>query len=338
MYFNNYHQHCARGDILSKDGFDLRVETFLSLNGNMIPCFEIIVSGDTQTESDISMLKKVIDNVGINPDTISITESDILSMLKKLKGYTGVDPEAIFFDDEQVMSLFTSTNALGIKPDDIGGISIGTIGVHEFGSYHGIRNIIEKVRPQKFSDLIRVLGLAHGADVWNDNTDNLIDNGYIQLFECISNRDDIMTYLEKKGLNRNEAFGIMQYVRMGRGRNGIKDEWKDSMKANGVPDWYLDSCEKISYLMSKANLAVYAVISWRLLYYKLYYPEAFYRVWMEHNAEIKEEGLIEKGYEFAKEQFEELRNMDREKMGQHEIEMLDIMSVIMEIHAREIKL
>ena len=65
-----------------------------------------------------------------------------------------------------------------------------------------------------------------------------------------------MTYLIYRGLEPGLAFNIMEKVRKGivaKGKCDKWDEWKEEMRKHDVPEWYMESCEKIKYMFPKAH-------------------------------------------------------------------------------------
>ena len=200
------------------------------------------------------------------------------TMIRMLQDLTGLDPTTIPLDDKAVMSLFANTDALGIKPEDIGGTSLGALGIPEFGTDFAI-GLVEEAKPTQFIDLVNIAGLSHGTDVWLGNAQTLIQEGKATISTCICTRDDIMTYLINKGLEADSAFKIMEAVRKGMVAKGKADkwpEWKQDMIDHGVPDWYIWSCEKIKYMFPKAHAAAYVMMGWRIAYCKVFYPLAYY--------------------------------------------------------------
>jgi DNA polymerase-3 subunit alpha (Gram-positive type) len=81
-----------------------------------------------------------------------------------LQNLTDVNPMDIPLNDSKVMELFNGLKSLNIKPEDIAGETIGTIGVPEFGTKF-VREMLSDTKPQTFADLVRVSGLSHGTDV-----------------------------------------------------------------------------------------------------------------------------------------------------------------------------
>ncbi len=203
---------------------------------------------------------------------LDILGHDDPTMIRMLQDLTGIDPTKIPLDDPQVMSLFRSPEALGLRPEDIDGCPVGSLGIPEFGTDFVIQMLLD-TKPQCFSDLIRIAGLGHGTDVWLGNAQTLIQNGDATISTAICCRDDIMIYLINMGMEPSLAFSTMESVRKGK---GLKPEMEEAMRAVGVPDWYIWSCKKIKYMFPKAHAAAYVMMAWRIAYCKVNYPLAYY--------------------------------------------------------------
>ena len=194
------------------------------------------------------------------------------TMIKYLQDMTGVDPLTIPLDSKEVMSLFANTEALGIKPEQIGGTELGTLGVPEFGTDFAM-GMLKEAKPTQFSDLVRIAGLAHGTDVWLGNAQKLIQEGTATISTAVCTRDDIMVYLINKGMDSELSFNIMEKVRKGK---GLTPEWEKEMRTHDVPEWYIWSCNKIKYMFPKAHAAAYVMMAWRVAYFKIFYPLEYY--------------------------------------------------------------
>ena len=213
---------------------------------------------------------------------LDILGHDDPTMIRMLQDLTGLDPvKDIPLDSKEVMSLFQNTDALGIKPEDIGGCKLGALGVPEFGTDFAMQMLLD-TKPKYFSDLVRIAGLAHGTDVWLGNAQTLIQEGKATIQTAICTRDDIMIYLIQRGLEEGTAFTIMEAVRKGK---GLKPEWEEEMVKHGVPDWYIWSCKKIKYMFPKAHAAAYVMMAWRIAYCKVFYPLAYYAAFFSIRAD-----------------------------------------------------
>ena len=211
---------------------------------------------------------------------LDILGHDDPTMIRMLQDLTGLDPQTIPLDDPTVMSLFMNTSALGVTPEEINGIPLGCLGIPEFGTEFAMQMVID-AKPKEFSDLIRISGLSHGTDVWLGNAQDLIQQGLATISTAICTRDDIMIYLIQKGLDSEQSFTIMESVRKGK---GLKEEWKEEMRAHDVPEWYIDSCLKIKYMFPKAHAAAYVMMAWRIAYCKVFYPLAYYAAYFSIRA------------------------------------------------------
>ncbi len=202
---------------------------------------------------------------------LDILGHDDPTVIRMLEDLTGLDAKTIPIGEKKVMSLFTSTEALGVTPEDINS-PVGSYGIPEFGTPF-VRKMLVDTKPTTFAELMRISGLSHGTDVWLNNAQTLVQEGTATLKEVICTRDDIMTYLIYAGLPSKESFTIMEQVRKGK---GLKPEDEALMREHDVPEWYIDSCKKIKYMFPKAHAAAYVMMAFRIAYFKVYHPKAFY--------------------------------------------------------------
>jgi len=202
---------------------------------------------------------------------LDILGHDDPTVIKMLEDLTGVNAKSIPLDDPQTMSLFSSTKALNVDPEELGS-RVGTFGIPEFGTKF-VRQMLEDTKPKTFSELVRISGFSHGTDVWLNNAQDLIKNGIAKLSEAISARDDIMIFLMNKGVEPSIAFKIMENVRKGK---GVSPEHEAIMLEHNVPTWYIESCKKIKYMFPKAHAVAYVMMAFRIAYFKVNYPLAFY--------------------------------------------------------------
>ncbi|MBQ6734779.1 MAG: PolC-type DNA polymerase III [Lachnospiraceae bacterium] len=211
---------------------------------------------------------------------LDILGHDDPTMVRFLHDATGIDPTQAPLDDPEVMQLFKDTSSLRIDPAQIGGTKLGCLGLPEFGTDFAMQMVLD-AKPTSFSHLIRIAGLAHGTDVWIGNARDLILNGTATIETAICNRDDIMNYLIHKGVDPQLSFNAMERVRKGK---GLSDEMKTAMINAQVPDWYIDSCQKIQYMFPKAHATAYVMNAWRIAWFKVHEPLAFYAAWFSIRA------------------------------------------------------
>ena len=193
------------------------------------------------------------------------------TMIRMMEDLTGVDAKTIPFDDPKTMSLFTSSKVLGYENDKLLGPT-GAVAVPEFNTRF-TRGVLLDTKPDKFDFLVRICGYTHGTDVWLGNAKDLIVSGTARVDQTIGARDDIMLYLISCGLPEKRAFKIMESVRKGK---GLPEGAEEEMRKANVPDWYIGSCKKIKYLFPKAHAVAYCMMAFRIAWFKVYYPLAFY--------------------------------------------------------------
>ncbi len=263
-------------------------------------------------------------------DILGHVDPTAMRLLEKI---TGVDVLSIPMNDPATISLFHTSKALkfinkGFKE------KTGAMGLPEFGTKF-VRGILEDAKPKNFSDLLRISGLSHGTDVWSNNARDLIHKG-ILLNDVIGCRDDIMVYLIRKGLKAREAFEIMESVRKGK---GLKKNWIANMKANNVPGWYIESCQKIKYMFPKAHAVAYCIMAVRVGWFKINYPLHYYISYFTLRCNAYDIKAMCEGFESVSLRYNEIlkRTLDRETKNlvtKKENEVLSTLEVVLEMMAR----
>ena len=247
---------------------------------------------------------------------------DVPSQIRHLQDMTGVDPLSLPLNDASVNELFQGIAPLKIQSPEYKFVH-GTYGIPEFGTEF-VRRMLDDTGPSRFADLVRISGFSHGTDVWNNNAREFIKSGVATMNEVISTRDDIMNYLILKGVPHKDAFKIMESVRKGQ---GVTLEQERLMKNNGIKDWYIESCKRIKYMFPRAHAVAYVMMSYRIAYYKVYHPAAFYAAFFTSKRDDFNSEFIHKEAGKVYERIQMLSNKgksitDKEK---NEITVLEVM-------------
>lgn len=256
---------------------------------------------------------------------------DTPSIIRMLEDLTGLESKDIPMDDPSTMAIFNSPEILGISLDEIN-CSTGTLAIPEFGTSF-VRQMIKDTKPKSFSDLVRISGLSHGTDVWINNAQDIIKKGYAKIGGVISTRDDIMTYLIQMGVEKKTAFDIMERVRKGK---GLRKEDEEAMKAQNVPQWYIDSCNTIKYMFPKAHAVAYVTMSVKIAYYKVHYPEAFYATYFTTKVDDFDADIVMKGQNHILNTIKSLEEKGNDKTAK-EKNLITVLEVAYEMYKRGFK-
>ncbi|NTV51430.1 MAG: PolC-type DNA polymerase III [Candidatus Firestonebacteria bacterium] len=265
----------------------------------------------------------------------SLVKLDILghddpTSLRRLGDLTGLDVRSLPLDDPETLKIFSSVETLGITAADIG-TGLGTLGIPEFGTEF-VRQMLEATKPTRFSELVRISGLSHGTDVWLNNAADLISNKTATLSSVISARDDIMNYLISKSMEPALSFKIMENVRKGK---GVAEDQEAEMKKSQVPEWYIESCKKIKYMFPKAHAVAYCIMAFRIAYFKVHHPAAFYTNYFTLNAEAFDADLVVRGRQAVVAHLSELKA--RQDLTAKEKDEVVVLEVVREALARGIR-
>ena len=313
---------CHPGGVIAvPKGFDVEEITPL----------ELLPDGRTVTHLCYNDLRDCILKFDILGHTVQ-------GMYRFLERETGIRISEIPMNDAEVYSLFTSPDALGVTGKDIF-CETGTLALPEVGTPFA-RKLLMTCKPENFSDLVKISGLSHGTDVWTNNAENLISSGTADLKSVIATRDDIFNYLTQKGFDREAAFSIMELVRKGKGwvLKEIGEFYIREMREKGVPEWYIESMQKIRYIFPKAHAVAYMIAAVRLAWFKLHFPAEFYTAYFNarfHNS--RGIGTALQGKEAVKKRITELLNTE-EDLYRFEEDELDELLVFNEAMERGIKI
>ena len=229
------------------------------------------------------------------------------TMIRMLEDLTGVNARTIPLDDPDTMSIFTSSKVLGFENDDLLGPT-GAVAIPEFNTRF-TRQMLIDTQPKDFNTLVRLSGFSHGTDVWLGNARELIVSGTASVLETVGCRDDIMLYLISMGLDPKMSFKIMEAVRKGKDKKGgFQDGWVEAMQEHDVPEWYIESLAKIGYLFPKAHAVAYVMMAFRIAWFKVHEPLAFYATFFTVRAKAFDAEYCCAGLDAVKRKIREIEN------------------------------
>ena len=267
----------------------------------------------------------------------NILKFDILghvdpTAMKMLERITGVNVRQIPMNDQATMAIFSTTESLKIDTTKYNEVT-GAAGIPEFGTPF-VRGILELTKPTTFAELVTISGLSHGTDVWLGNAKDLIDNGTCKLNEVIGCRDDIMVDLMGYGVKPKLSFTIMESVRKGK---GLKDEWVTEMKANNVPEWFIDSCTKIKYMFPKAHAVAYVMMAVRIAWFKVHMPVHYYCMYFSIRCDAYDVQTMIQGEAAIRQRMADIKHMKEDKTqkpSDKELAIYDTLELALEMVLR----
>ena len=229
------------------------------------------------------------------------------TMIRMLEDLTGVNARQIPLDDPDTMSIFVSSKVLGFENDELLGPT-GAVAIPEFNTRF-TRGMLMDTLPKDFNTLVRLSGFSHGTDVWLGNARELIVSGTASVLETVGCRDDIMLYLISMGLDPKMSFKIMEAVRKGKvKKGGFQEGWVEAMQEHNVPQWYIDSLAKIGYLFPKAHAVAYVMMAFRIAWFKVHRPLAFYATFFTVRAKAFDAEYCCAGIDAVKQKIREIEN------------------------------
>ncbi|KEZ22239.1 DNA polymerase III subunit alpha [Ureaplasma diversum] len=270
-------------------------------------------------------------------DILGHDNPTILNLIKKL---TNIDDRDVPMYDLKVIASFSDISVFNLEPRDVLNETTGAISIPEFGTKF-VRQMLVDTKPKSFADLIRISGLSHGTDVWLDNAQSLIKSGKV-LKDVIACRDDIMTYLIALNIEPSIAFAVMEDVRKGK---KIKLDHQKILQEKQIPQWYIESANKIKYMFPKAHATAYVMHAYKFAWFKLYYPLEYYAAFLSVRAEKVDMLIIKKGKLAIEEEYK--RIVDKENKAKNgngpkpttaELESLNTYEIMVELLARGIKI
>ena len=273
-----------------------------------------------------------------------MTKLDILghddpTIIRILEDMTGLDAKDVPFNDEETLKLFYSTESIGLTPEQLHGDTVATLGIPEFGT-NFVRKMLEDSKPKTFSELVRISGFSHGTNVWLDNAQTLIKNGTCKINEAISTRDDIMNYLRLRHIDDLIAFSIMENVRKGKGiekrnkQGEATTNYIEILREGNIPEWFIESCLKISYLFPKAHAVAYVMMAFRIAWFKINHPLAFYASYFSIRAKAFDCAIMVPGLEAQEKEYKRIASMEKKARSNKDENMLSALEVSLEMAKR----
>ncbi len=299
---------CDRcGKKMITEGFNIPVETFLGVasrkkqtdsyfNLKFDEYLKDIILHEYENSYHGKNVKEYFGKLNINSinflfedDTIKqkVYVDKYFSLLHDLEELTGVYLNDISYNDSHIMDLF--------KYDDTRDYDIGfkTYCMPVFSDELS-REIISEYTPRNFSDLLSVYALSTVDSAWVNLVNSKYDPIYMideSISELISIRENIMLYLLDNNINLHDAYSIVESVRICEPLNASLVK---VLRDAEIPEFYIELCKKKRFYQPKATVITNVRIIWCMAFYKVYYPDSFYRVLIKYHplfCEARERGV-----------------------------------------------
>ena len=200
-----------------------------------------------------------------------------LDKLHDLEILTGVGAADISFDDEKVLGVFNGDITFD---EERKGALPSTVGIYDFEDDY-VRSWLREKHPESFSDLVRINALKHSY--FKHKKHEEVSGDFPVCFE------DVYHHLTESGLSCSWAFEISEAV--GKGHE-LKQGYVEVLKKHGVSDEYINVCNEISHLCHRSLCVENVMISWMMAFYKVFYPDSFYKVAYKYGKEYKDYDIV----------------------------------------------
>ena len=122
----------------------------------------------------------------------------------------------------------------------------------------------------------------------------------------------------------------MESVRKGK---GLTEEQETLMRENNVPEWYILSCKKIKYMFPKAHAAAYVTMAFRIAWFKVHIPLAYYASYFSIRADAFESDSMIYGKEKVINKMREI-DLQGNAATAKDKDMYGVLEIVLEMYER----
>lgn len=182
-----------------------------------------------------------------------------LSLLRKLEQSTGTHPSSMNIEEDALPLLLRDQTD-----------------IPELG-FSDIQAIWRLADPKTMDDIIKVFALRHSWGVWEDNGEELVKKKAVPFSEIIGSMDDVFCRLLDAGLD----ITFVKQMLSG-SLEELDKECTSVLTQNGIPEWFINSCNKIIKLAPKAYCAAaFAIPALKAAWYKAHFPKEYAQAYSE---------------------------------------------------------
>jgi DNA polymerase-3 subunit alpha (Gram-positive type) len=124
----------------------------------------------------------------------------------------------------------------------------------------------------------------------------------------------------------------MEKVRKGK---GIPEKYVDHIREHGIPEWFIESCNKIQYMFPKAHAAAYVTMALRIAWFKVYKPHQYYATYFTVRADEFEVGVANMTVDQIRQALKELHELP--SLSAKEKAKVIMLEMVLEMKMRKIE-
>lgn len=109
------------------------------------------------------------------------------------------------------------------------------------------------------------------------------------------------------------------------------------MKNNQVPDWYIESCQKIKYMFPKAHAVAYVLMALHIAWFKVYYPLEYYAVYFSTRCDVYDLEVMIKGPDAISAKIKEIQEKGYGATNK-EKNLIDFFEMCLEMYFRGLRI
>ena len=176
----------------------------------------------------------------------------ILDKIKKLQEQTNINMNDIPLNNPEIFNVFKNA-----QTDNFLAFSKPLT-----------KDLLKKRKPSTFKELINILGIV-------------FDEGNFS--QKILFKEDLYHYFIQKKIPKNMAYKITKFISNGYQKDN-QDVWKQyqkTLKDYHIDDQFIEQCQNIKYLVSKAHCLSYLIFDVQLAWYKINFPKIFQKIMSE---------------------------------------------------------
>ena len=251
---------CECGETMRADGYNLPYETY-------IPYAQKLKTKDPVPEN----YKDLFESLTKKHFQWSLLGAAQAGNL--LGQATGVRPEEIDLSDREVKYRLLGGDFACMHPK-----------LAEF-----LKQAYTIVQPSNYHEMLKLIGIAHGTQVWKNNAENWLLSGECELSEILATRDELYMCLWLDTIiyhqyDKGFALDVTDKARKGfYFEHGMDGYTVEMLRKFCYDEWFIDYLLSVRYMSTKALSVMELKHIILLTWYQTYYPKQYAEVIGDEN-------------------------------------------------------